>query len=321
MRPASRAVAACGLAVLACSFAAIADGGFATRDLNPLLQPIYLPTLASFSDSDGWRVDHGFYITNTLQQQSKGGESLLIDVENYRYELGLRYRRDKWLARAEIPLLRNAGGVLDSTIESWHDFFGLPQGRRKQYPRDRIDLDYRIDGAAVLQYDSPGGGLGDIAVAVGYQPAGGWAYFAGIELPTGSIADLSGNEAVDAALWATRHTRLDEKMGGFALLGVSFPGNGDYLGGLVVERIWVAQFGLDYRFDAGPIATLQFDLHSRSVEHSELTAFGNSMQMQLGLGFPRLIGEHRLDLFFSEDILVGSAPDISFGLRLSRSYP
>ena len=42
--------------------------------------------------------------------------------------------------------------------------------------------------------------------------------------------------------------------------------------------------------------------------------------MQLGLGFPRLLGEQRLDLFFSEDILVGSAPDISFGLRLSRSY-
>ena len=48
-----------------------------------------------------------------------------------------------------------------------------------------------------------------------------------------------------------------------------------------------------------------------------LTAFGNSLQIQLGLGFPQLFENHRLDVFFSEDILVGSAPDISFGLRLS----
>ena len=65
-----------------------ADGGFATRDLNPLLQPIYLPTLATFNPDNGWKIDHSFYITNTLQEESKGNESLLIDVENYRYELG-----------------------------------------------------------------------------------------------------------------------------------------------------------------------------------------------------------------------------------------
>ena len=30
--------------------------------------------------------------------------------------------------------------------------------------------------------------------------------------------------------------------------------------------------------------------------------------------------DHRLDLFFTEDILVGTAPDISFGLRLAREF-
>ena len=68
------------------------------------------------------------------------------------------------------------------------------------------------------------------------------------------------------------------------------------------------------------MGTLQFDFHSQTIEHSELKAFGNSLQAQFGLGFLQLFGEHRLDFFFSEDILVGSAPDISFGLRLSRAY-
>ena len=39
-----------------------------------------------------------------------------------------------------------------------------------------------------------------------------------------------------------------------------------------------------------------------------------------GLGFLKLFDNHRLDLFFSEDIKVESAPDITFGLRLAREF-
>lgn len=319
MRPAKQIALTCLLICLDFALPALA-GGFATRDLNPFLQPIYLPTLANFSDGDGWRIENSLYITNTFQHENQGDESLFIDAENYRYMLGLRYRHDKWLARMDLPLVKNSGGFLDSTIENWHDFFGLPQNQRNQYPRDQINLDYNRDGNNVYKRDSSSSGLGDIAVAIGYQPDAGWAYFAGIELPTGSIDNLSGNQAIDKALWATRQFRIDEKIGGFAMLGVSFPGDSDYLDGLVIDRIWAAQLGFDYRFDAGVVGTLQFDMHSRSIEDSRLTAFGESLQMLLGLGFPRLFGEHRLDLFFIEDILPGSAPDISFGLRLSRSY-
>ena len=299
---------------------ASADGGYASRDLNPLLQPIYLPTLAGFSRANGWRVDHSLYITNTLQEETESGEYLLVDVENYRYELGLRYRRDNWLARMDIPFVSNTTGQLDATIERWHDFFGLPQGNRKKFERDQIKLDYQRDGESVYDQSSTSNGIGDISIAVGYQPDDAWAYFAGVELATGAIENLSGNEAIDAALWATRQFELAPQTGGFVLLGLSLPGNSEYLQGLIAERIWVAQFGVDYRFDPAVVGTLQFDMHSRSIDDSELTAFGNSLQIQLGLGFPKLFGEHRLDLFFSEDILVGSAPDISFGLRVSRAY-
>ena len=320
MKPAKATALACLLLFLAHALPAAAGGGFASRDLNPLLQPIYLPTLANFSETDGWRIDHSIYITNTLQEEDKGDEYLVIDVENYRYELGLRYRKDQWLARLDIPWVHNSAGQLDPVIENWHDFFGLPQGKRDDFARDRIDLSYQRDGASVYRRDSSGGGLGDIALAIGYQPDEAWAWFAGIEFPTGSEDDLSGNGAADLALWTTRHFRLDAETGAFVMLGVSFPGDSDYLDGLVAERIWAAQFGLDYSFNPSVVATLQFDLHTRSIEHSALTAFGESLQVQLGLGFPRLLAEHRLDLFFSEDILVGSAPDISFGLRLSRAY-
>jgi hypothetical protein len=311
---------ACLLLLLPALLAAADDGGFASRDLNPLLQPIYLPTLAGFSRGNGWRVDHSLYITNTLQEEDEGDENLLIDVENYRYELGLRYRRDNWLARMEIPFVNNSAGELDASIDRWHDFFGLPQGKRDEFERDQLNLNYQRNGETIFNQTRSSNGIGDISIAVGYQPGQTWAYFAGIELATGAIEDLSGNEAADIALWLTRQYQLDAETGGFVLLGVSFPGDSDYLQGLIAERIWVVQSGLDYRFNPAVIGTLQFDYHSDSVDRSKLTAFGDSLQIQLGLGFPKLFDEHRLDLFFSEDILVGSAPDISFGMRVSRSY-
>ena len=319
MKPARSANLALLLAALATGGVG-AEGGYATRDMNPLLQPIYLPTLAGFPRANGWRIDHSLYITNTEQQEIEDDESLIIDVENYRYEFGLRYRQDSWLARLDIPLVSNSAGELDATIDRWHDFFGLPDGDRDNIERDQINLNYRRDGETIYDRDSSTSGIGDISVAIGYQPADSWSYFAGIELDTGSIDELSGNEAIDTALWLSRQFELTPQTGAFVLLGISFPGDSDYLDGLVADQIWVAQGGFDYRFTGSVVGTIQFDYHSDSIDETELTAFGQSLQMQLGLGFPQLLGEHRVDLFFSEDILVESAPDITFGLRVSRDY-
>jgi len=312
----------CGIALLCSAHTGFASGGgYATRDLNPILQPIYLPTLATFSDRNGWQIDHSLYVTNTMQEESKGDEYLLIDVENYRYELCLRYRHDQWLARVDVPMISNRGGELDGLIEDWHDLFGFPNGERDRYPQDQISIGYSRDGVVEYQQDSSSSGLADISLALGYQTLNGTAWFAGIELPTGSADNFSGNEVIDVALWLSHQWQLDEETGSFALFGVSFPGDSeDYLEGLVVDRIWVAQVGMDYLFNPSVIATVQLDMHSSTIEDSELTAFGNSLQIQLGLGFPQLISNHRLDLFLSEDILVGSAPDISFGIRLSSRY-
>lgn len=319
MKPVNGRLAAALLLMLGCG-QAFAAAGLATRDLNPMLQSIYLPTLVPIADGDGWRVDHSLYITNTLQKESWAGEELLIDVENYRYEFALRNRSGNWITQLNVPLIANNGGELDTLIENWHDFFGLPQGNREQFERDRIAIEYRRDGRVEYSQTAASSGLGDLSLALGYQRPGQTAYFVGIELPTGSEDDFSGNEAVDYAVWLTREMPFDPNTTLFGMLGLSFPGDGGNLEGLVADRIWVAQAGVEYRFYDDLAATVQFDLHSRSIEDSKLEAFGNSVQIQLGLGFLGLIEQHRLDLFFSEDILVGSAPDITFGLRLARQF-
>jgi len=309
-----------GIVVFTTSHYAIASAGLATRDLNPILQPIFLPALVPVSKDNGWRIDHSFYLTNTLQEKSKGSESLLIDVENYRYELGLRYRKDEWLTQVNIPFMANNGGELDGLIDGWHDFFGLPEGDRDKFRKDDINIEYVRDGVVEYSQDESSSGLGDLSLALGHQLTGGPTYFVGIELPTGSESDYSGNEAIDLAIWVTHEKQVDAEMTVYGLLGLSFPGDDGNLEGLVVDEIWVAQLGLDYRFNNNLIGTVQFDFHSETIEDSDLKAFGNSLQIQLGLGFLQLFENHRLDLFFSEDIMVGTAPDVTFGARLIREF-
>ncbi|MDH3630867.1 MAG: DUF3187 family protein [Gammaproteobacteria bacterium] len=313
-------VVAAGFVVLTTSHFAVAAAGLATRDLNPILQPIYLPTLAPVKEENGWLLAHSLYITNTFQEKSKNGESLVIDAENYRYELGLSYRKDNWLTQINIPFMANSGGELDGLIDGWHDFFGLPEGDRDDFSKDDINIEYVRDSIVEYSQDKSSSGLGDLSIALGHQLSDGPAYFVGIELPTGSESDYSGNEAIDLAIWVTHEKQIDAEMTVYGLLGLSFPGDDGSLEGLIVDEIWVAQVGLDYRFNDKLIGTAQFDFHSATIEDSDLKAFGNSLQIQLGLGFLQLFENHRLDLFFSEDIMVGTAPDITFGARLIRDF-
>ena len=309
-----------GMLVFTSGQAANTAAGLATRDLNPILQPLYLPSYTPYRSSDGWRIDHSFYVTNTSQKESSGDETLTIDVENYRYELGLRYRKNNWLGQIDVPFVANSGGVLDGTIEGWHDLFGLPNGDRDDLPSDQIDVEYERDGVVEYSQDKSSNGLADISVALGYQLSTGSRFFVGIELPTGSASDYSGNEAIDYATWVTHEMLIDTELTIYGLLGVSFPGDDGNLQGLVVDEIWVAQLGTQYFFNDGIAGTVQLDWHSQTIDDSDLTAFGDSLQIQLGLGFLELIDKYRLDLFFSEDIKVESAPDISFGIRLVREF-
>ena len=158
MKPTSIGAAAATLLLLGCA-QANAGAGFASREMNPVLQSIYLPALVPMSSEAGWRIDHSLYLTNTLQDMESGDEELLIDAENYRYEFALRNRRGNWVTQITVPLVATDGGQLDSVIDEWHDFFGLPHGRRDNFPRDQLNINYRRDGVTVFSQTEPSSGL------------------------------------------------------------------------------------------------------------------------------------------------------------------
>ncbi len=305
---------------LSASFCVGAGHGFGSRDLNPVMQPVYLPGYSRPSPQDGWWMTHSLLVTNTSQAETRGGENLVIDVENYRYEFDLGYRRGNWVVQARLPYLANSGGNLDQLIDEWHSFFGLPDGDRGQFEHDQVEIEYRRDGETVYAQRAGSRGLGDIAVSLGYHLEDSTGYYFGIELPTGSEDNLSGNEAVDIALWLARSQLVDEKIAMHWMFGVSIPGDGGPLEDLLAERIWIGQLGFDYRFSDTLTGVAQLDMHSSWLDDTSLRAFGASTQILLGIGFGNLIDGHRLDLFFTEDIYVESAPDVTFGLRLARDF-
>ena len=141
-----------------------------------------------------------------------------------------------------------------------------------------------------------------------------------MELPTGDDSDFTGNDAVDFAVWIAGSTHIDEAMSISGMLGVAFPGDGGPLEGLLADEILVAQIGFDYQFTDRIVGIGQLDMHSDSLDDSDMNAFGHSLQLVIGIGINEVFEGRRLDVFFTEDIDTGTAPDITFGIRLAQRY-
>ena len=305
------------------NYATAATIGLATRDQNPMLQAYYLPDMG-FSSQSGWQYSHSTFITNTFQVEASNNETLVIDVENYRYDFTLVYQKNAWRIGTKIPFIFNQGGSLDSFIEDWHDFFGLPEGGRNANPNDKLNIVYIKNGQTIFLQNKAENDVGDIEVSLSYQLVADEGQSTelslGIELPTGSVETNSGNEATDIAIWLSHKRAESDLTDVYGLIGYSHLGKGGQLAGQLNRGAWVAQLGAEHRFTTNIAGIVQLDMHSALITNSALKAFGNSLQMQVGLQFQKLINSHNLDLFFSEDVLPGSAPDITFGARLSNRY-
>ena len=297
--------------------------GLATRDQSPMLQAYYLPAMR-FSSQPGWQYSHSLFITNTYQTESINNETLVIDVENYRYDFTIAYQQNDWRLSTTIPLIFNQGGSLDGLIENWHNFFGLPKGGRNSNPDDQLNIEYTKNGQTLFLQNQADNDIGDIELSLSYQLTSDGKKSSelslGIELPTGSAETNSGNEATDIAIWLSHKRAATVLTNLYGLIGYSRLGEGGQLSEQLNSGTWVAQLGAEHAFTPNITGILQFDMHSALIKDSALKAFGNSLQMQVGLQFNNLIKNHNLDLFFSEDILPGSAPDITFGARLSSNY-
>ncbi len=133
-----------------------------------------------------------------------GGQEVVLDAETWNNTLittyGLSERADLEL---DLSVLYASNGFLDSVIESWHGFWGMPGGGREERPRDTYEMRVDTAGQTIYTLDPYEFSLLDTPLVFterlvdeqGSTPA--VALRAGVDLPTGSEARGTGNGGWD----------------------------------------------------------------------------------------------------------------------------
>ena len=292
-----------------------AYSGLPTHDQNPLLIPYWIPHTIASNGQTGLQISSSLFITNTLHDETSLNETLVIDAETYRVDINLQYEISKWVYHVQIPLISSSGGFMDDFIIKWHDNFGLPQGHRLQHPIDQINIQYNHDGIESINTQENYNGVGDLSFALTHPLFSNTNedlnIGIGVNLPTGDNHTLISNNKIDSSVWISY---LPKTGSYFFTFGLTKPGNGGVLKNQLKSSVIFTQAGIEFSFFENMNIQLQLDYHSSFIK-TETDTLGDSLQMQFGLGLSHFKSTH-IQLFFSEDILVNSAPDITFGLKI-----
>ena len=290
---------------------------FPTRDQNPLLRGFYLPLPSDARLDSGVEVSATLLVSNTLNVERTPRESLLVDGESTALDLTLEDTLwQRWRYRFTVPLVHDSGGVLDSVIDAWHEVFGLNRGWRPYFPKRRID--YAYQGRGRINLDHPQTSVGDVAADLGWYAAEDarrtWSVWGGLKAPSGSVPGLTSDGAWDVALWAHAATRwpkwqLAEE------LGVAQPLGDEIFAGAAHRSSVFARFAATRMLGSAWSLRAQLDGQTGRVAGSELRFLGPSLQLTVG-AVRRLFGRWQLQMGFTEDAAVNTAPDITFFLGI-----
>jgi hypothetical protein len=299
--------------------AARADEFFQVRDENPLIRGFYLPLPTDGRLTDGADLSATLSISNTLNVENRGQESLLVDGESHTLRLSYEDALfQSWRFRFTLPIINDSGGFLDSTIYHWHRWFGFNPGNRPFYPQNQ--LVYSYSGRSSVDLTQPHTSLGDISGELGFYPIDDAhqtiSVWGGLQAPTGSAAELSGDGAWDGAIWAHGAWRWPQWQLA-AELGVAQPCGDEIFAGAAHRTSLFARFAATRALSSAWSLRAQLDGQTGRVEDSDLRFLGPSLQ--LSVGAIRRVGDRwRIEFGFAEDAAVNTAPDITFFLGIRR---
>lgn len=258
----------------------------------------------------GYRID----LANNFFVHQSGNGLVQLDFESFRQTLS--YRRginDKLELAAFVPFQYNSSGFLDSIIESWHDFFGLPTGDRPNFPTNQYSYVVVTDNEFRVLGESDQFGLGDVTLTGKYfiRPEDKrWPALSarlGAKLPTGDAESQLGSGGFDFGF-----DFLAQKTYGNWILygqtGYILTGGNDF--GLDGNDLWEWSLAGEYQTSGRHSWIVQF--------HKTTNAYYTGVEdidvdtVEFALGWKRYIGRNLLwEGGFSEDVIVDSAPDFA----------
>jgi hypothetical protein len=297
-----------------------------TRNQNPLLAPYGLPSPlpARLPAAGSGRVAAAVNWANAAVVKSSGPEDFTLDAEVL--EVRLRLERaigTQFAALVEVPWRSLSGGSLDGFIENWHDLWGLPDGHRRQLPRDQLLIEYRQNDDVLLHIDGSSSGIADLPIALGYQigasDKGALAGWLTVKVPVGDANDLSGSGATDVALSLAGQTRLADRWQLFGQVDAVWLGQGDILPQLQESFAWSTLAGVSWNAWRGLDLTVQFAANSKVYDVNTTGLSGDAVVLSYG-GTYRTASGWRFDLGMSEDIEVDASPDATFLVAVRHDF-
>ena len=298
---------------------------FETRDQN-LLNLIHgqpLPSNARLNIKTQSRWSSSLIITNTTNIESNNQESIHLDYESYRFNLSYLYGlSDNWNLKIDVPLIHQSGGIFDSAIENWHEFFGLPRGQRPDIEQNQYAIRYDFQSQSLLNLNEASTSLGDIQIAVARKLIANkntsMSLWANIKLPTGDEDKLSGSGATDFSAWLAMNQQLSKNWALNLNAGAVILGSDNY------QEIPLSDYALYGHIMLGWLITdsinlkVQLQGHTSYYEKSQLAILGDTYLLTIGTSIA-INNCNQLDFAISEDIKVSSSPDISLLINW-RSY-
>ncbi|RMF16019.1 MAG: DUF3187 family protein [Gammaproteobacteria bacterium] len=272
----------------------------------PLLQ-------LSAARPDTTRITAQLTTANVFHLQKSRDEKIELDDEVQSLNLSASHPLSN---RMDITLRtrwqRHDSGIWDSMIESWHEFFHLPNGGRELRDPERLYLAYDHDGSQTrVTYAAPGWQA--LNVEFGYttetppDQAGRWQVALGY---TWSQSPSLGGNRLQLHAGYTHGWRLNERWttqfgGGLSLL----PPDRSDLNSLRARLRGQLRGTLSWKLFTQTIVLAQLDSHTPLYD-SRVAPLG-TLPMILTLAARYQHAQQTLEAGFGEDLNPGASPDWS----------
>ncbi|WP_187276501.1 DUF3187 family protein [Parahaliea maris] len=294
------------------------------KNLSPVAGLLGLPSQrsAAVADPGQWSLAVHGSVANHYVRDRSGVEALNLDGETRRLALELRYAfASNWELQLELPWLQQDEGVLDSAIDGWHDFWGMPDNGRGDAASDL--LDYRYADRQQLRFALLGesSGIGDASLAVQRRlyrdDSLDLAVALGYKFGTGEPGDFTGSGEGDvyAALRLSGQALGGLPLDWHAQAGYLRAGEVDLLGPRQERNLWFAGGALSWAFAERWRLLGQLDTHAAPLD-SALDALGSTAVLLSGGLRWYASPDWALDFTVIEDIAVETAPDVTFQFDL-----
>jgi hypothetical protein len=258
-------------------------------------------------------------VANTSIVDTGANRLTIIDGETHRLNLHMaRGIGGDWEVGLTLPLVHHSGGFLDQPIETWHDIFSLPNGNRDQLPQDRLLYAYTEGQTPLFSVTESTGGIGDLQLHAARQLGEGLALRLSAKLPTGSERRLTGNGSPALAIGLHGSRAVGDALTWHGSVGGLFThaDSIEILGERARPAIAYASTTLSWRIAPAMLLKAQLDAHSAPYRRTGAPLEEASLMLSFAAAFD-LSDNWALEVGFSEDLMVESAPDIVFhaGLR------